>query len=86
MHWLEDYHAQIWDKQIEGDLEAGRLETLLAEVEEEYEAQALMETELDARMAELVDSLTGRPAGGSPCRPRTATAMTLHHPTGATGP
>ena len=36
--WLEDYHAQVWDKQIENDLEAGRLDKVLAEVEEEYEA------------------------------------------------
>jgi hypothetical protein len=36
--WLEDYRAQMWDKQIEEDLEAGRLDALLAEVDEEYEA------------------------------------------------
>ena len=36
--WLEDHHAQVWDKQIEEDLEAGRLDALLAEVDEEYEA------------------------------------------------
>jgi len=38
MAWLEEYHAQMWDKQIEEDLEAGRLDTLLAEVDKEYEA------------------------------------------------
>jgi hypothetical protein len=38
MAWLEEYHAQIWDKQIEEDLEAGRLDALLAEVDKEYEA------------------------------------------------
>ena len=37
MSWLEDYHAQVWDKRIEEDLEAGRLDALLAEVDEEYE-------------------------------------------------
>ena len=36
--WLEDYHHQVWDKQIEDDLDAGRLDTLLAEVENEYQA------------------------------------------------
>ncbi|MGD9050101.1 MAG: hypothetical protein PVF77_18755 [Anaerolineae bacterium] len=36
--WLDEYRAQIWDKQIEEDLEAGRLDALLAEVNEEYEA------------------------------------------------
>jgi hypothetical protein len=35
--WLEDYHAQVWDRQIENDLEAGRLDSVLAEIEEEYE-------------------------------------------------
>jgi len=38
MAWLENYHAQAWDKQIEEDLEAGRLDPLLAEVDKEYEA------------------------------------------------
>jgi len=38
MAWLENYHAQVWDKQIEEDLEAGRLAPLLAEVDKEYEA------------------------------------------------
>ena len=36
--WLEDCRAQLWDKQIEEDLEAGRLDASLAEVDEEYEA------------------------------------------------
>ena len=36
--WLEDYHAQVWDKRIEDDLESGRLDALLAEVDQEYEA------------------------------------------------
>lgn len=38
MAWLEEHHAQMWDKQIEEDLGAGRLDALLAEVNEEYEA------------------------------------------------
>ena len=37
-HWLEEYRAQMWDEQIERDLEEGHLDTLLAEVSEEYEA------------------------------------------------
>ena len=36
--WLEDYHHQIWDKQIENDLDAGRLEALIDAAEAEYEA------------------------------------------------
>jgi len=36
--WLAEYHAKIWDRQIEEDLEAGRLDAVLAEVDKEYEA------------------------------------------------
>ncbi len=36
MAWFENYHAQAWDKQIEEDLDAGRLGALLAKVEQEY--------------------------------------------------
>jgi hypothetical protein len=38
MAWLANYHARVWDQQIEDDLEAGRLDALLAEVESEYKA------------------------------------------------
>jgi len=38
MAWLEKHHAQVWDKEIAQDLEAGRLDALLAEVDKEYEA------------------------------------------------
>ena len=36
--WLEDYHHQIWDTQIEDDLDSGRLDSLLKDVEKEYQA------------------------------------------------
>ena len=38
MSWLDDYQAKLWDKQIDEDLQAGRLDAVLAEVDEEYEA------------------------------------------------
>jgi len=38
MKWLDDYRAQMWDKQIGEDLEAGRLDAVLAEVDAEYAA------------------------------------------------
>jgi BioD-like phosphotransacetylase family protein len=38
MSWLAEYHAHLWDQQIEEDLEAGRLDALLAEVDKEYQA------------------------------------------------
>ena len=38
IRWLAEHHAKIWDRQIEEDLEAGRLDAVLAEVEKEYEA------------------------------------------------
>jgi len=37
MRWLEDYQAKAWDKQIGEDLETGRLDKVLAEVDKEYE-------------------------------------------------
>jgi hypothetical protein len=36
--WLGKYHESIWDMKIEEDLEAGRLDTVLAEVDQEPEA------------------------------------------------
>jgi hypothetical protein len=36
MAWLQRYHDRIWDKQIEDDLAAGRLDALMAEANEEY--------------------------------------------------
>jgi hypothetical protein len=36
--WLNDYHHQVWDQQIEGDLEAGRLDAVLAEVDRDFRA------------------------------------------------
>ena len=38
MSWLENYHAKVWDKQVADDLESGRLDTVLADVDREYEA------------------------------------------------
>ena len=38
MSWLAEHHAEAWDRQIEDDLDAGRLDALLAEVDQEYEA------------------------------------------------
>lgn len=38
MAWLEEYHAQVWDRQIEEDLDTGRFDSVLAEVEQEYQA------------------------------------------------
>lgn len=36
--WFDEYYADMWDKQIEEDIKAGRLDALLAEVDEEYNA------------------------------------------------
>ena len=35
---LIDYHEQIWDHQIEDDLDSGKLDQLLDEIDSEYEA------------------------------------------------
>ena len=36
--WIEEFDAQVWDKQIEEDAQSGRLDNLLSEVDEEYNA------------------------------------------------
>jgi hypothetical protein len=36
--WLRQYETEIWDRQIEDDLNAGRLDRLLSEVDVEHEA------------------------------------------------
>jgi hypothetical protein len=36
--WFDEYFAKVWDKQIERDAASGRLDGLLAEVDEEYNA------------------------------------------------
>jgi hypothetical protein len=36
--WFRAYQEKLWDKQIEHDLEAGRLDAVLAEVDAEYDA------------------------------------------------
>ena len=36
--WLEEYQASRWDQQIKDDLDSGRLDSILAEVDAEYEA------------------------------------------------
>jgi len=36
--WLEEYHATLWDAQIARDLDAGRLDALINEVETELAA------------------------------------------------
>ena len=35
--WFEEFHAQIWDQQIERDLNAGRLNSLLDEAKQDFE-------------------------------------------------
>lgn len=36
MAWIQEYRERAWDKQIENDLEAGRLDSLIAKAEDEY--------------------------------------------------
>jgi hypothetical protein len=36
--WFEEFHAQIWDRQIEQDEKAGRLDSLLEETQRELDA------------------------------------------------
>lgn len=54
--WLADYQAEVWDEQIERDLEVGRLDTLLKEVDAEYETRGTSEvsamTQVELQQAE----------------------------------
>lgn len=34
--WIIDYQEQIWDRQIEEDLDSGKLDQLLADIDNEY--------------------------------------------------
>ncbi|HZP83351.1 MAG TPA: hypothetical protein VFB21_17035 [Chthonomonadaceae bacterium] len=36
--WFADYQAEIWDKQIEADVQSGRLDALIAEAHRDFEA------------------------------------------------
>ncbi len=35
MKWFVTYHAEVWDQQIAEDLDSGRLDSVLAEVDSE---------------------------------------------------
>jgi hypothetical protein len=35
--WFEDFQAQVWDQQIERDLKAGHLDSLLKEAAQDFE-------------------------------------------------
>ena len=36
--WFEEFHAQLWERQIEQDLKSGRLDTLLEEAKQDLES------------------------------------------------
>lgn len=36
--WFDEFYAEAWDKQIEDDVSAGRLDVLLREAEEAYQS------------------------------------------------
>jgi hypothetical protein len=49
MAWLQEYHGRVWDKQIEGDLAAERLDALMTKTDEEYrQGQEFPAAEVDA--------------------------------------
>ena len=41
--WFEEFHARVWDQQIERDLKAGRLDSLLEEAKEDLESDRCRE-------------------------------------------
>ena len=36
--WFEEFHAKMWDSQLERDLENGRLDSLIQEAEQDFES------------------------------------------------
>jgi len=36
--WFEEFHAQVWDHQIEQDFKSGRLDSLLDQAQQDLEA------------------------------------------------
>ena len=36
--WFDEYYAEVWDKQIEMDAKSGRLDKLIAEADQDYDA------------------------------------------------
>ncbi len=38
MAWLKEHCARVWDMQIAEDLQSGRLDAVLSEVDQEYQA------------------------------------------------
>jgi len=35
--WFEEFQAQVWDEQLEQDVKAGRLDSLLKQAEQDFE-------------------------------------------------
>jgi len=35
--WFEEFHAQIWDEQLEQDVKTGRLDALIKQAEQDFE-------------------------------------------------
>jgi len=35
--WFEEFHAQVWDEQLEQDVKAGRLDALFKQAERDFE-------------------------------------------------
>ena len=40
MDWFLKYHAEVWDEQIATDLEAGRFDSILSEIDSEIDSGA----------------------------------------------
>jgi hypothetical protein len=36
--WFERYQAEIWDRQIESDVKAGKLDALIKEADEDFDS------------------------------------------------
>jgi len=47
--WFDEYYSEVWDKQIESDVQSGRLDKLIAEAERALIAERRNESERPLR-------------------------------------
>lgn len=60
MAWLERYHAELWDKQIADDLDAGRFDSIIAEAYASGEPTPLTPDDIDEARRIVKDRIAAR--------------------------
>ncbi|MFN0138589.1 MAG: hypothetical protein ACKVQW_00700 [Pyrinomonadaceae bacterium] len=60
MLWLENYHNQLWDKQITEDLDAGRIDSIIAEAYASGEPTPLTKDDINEARRVVKDRIAAR--------------------------